>query len=153
MIRKTALVVFTVFLFGAIPARADYDHDKGSHGRSRNKHCDDRHSVYHWNWGRYAPRGYNYYHTNWHRGRNYYGIGDRFGYGQFRRIREGIRDGRLSQAEVQELSNKAWSLRQEIRESRGDGWLTSGERQDIRSGYRDLSKDINHELNEGERRY
>lgn len=149
------LSVFAVLLMvGATPARADDDHDRGHHyGWSHNRQCDDDRSDYQWNWGWHPSRNYDYYPRDWYRDRNYGGRDNRWQYGQFEKIREGIRDGRLSQAEVRELSAKEEALRNEIRNDRADGRFTSDEREDIRNSYQHLNKDINHELNDGERRF
>ena len=68
-------------------------------------------------------------------------------------IHQGIRDGRLSPREQQEL----WSDQQRINWERArfssDGRIDPWERQQLRDSRREFYQDLNHELNDGERGY
>ena len=64
----------------------------------------------------------------------------------------GVRSGALSNAELRELRGKQQSLRKEEAAYWADGRLDKHEAKDLRNDYRDFRNDLQHELNDGERR-
>lgn len=65
----------------------------------------------------------------------------------------GVKSGRLSNREVWELQNKAQNIEWEERNYLSDGRLNWWEREDLRNDIHDYDKSMNHELNDGERRW
>lgn len=113
-------------------AHADFRHD-----RDRDDDC--RSNRYHgWSGynGYYHPRGYAY-GSSW--GRNDV-------------IRDGIRNGQLSEREARELRGDLRDIQEKRSRYLADGRLSNNERRDLRDDYQDFRKDLNHELNDGERR-
>lgn len=131
----------------------------------RNKHsdhCSDGRS--HYNNSYYYNNGYNSWSYNprpYPRPRDYnsHGYhaynssGSGYGYGYDGAIRNGIRNGQLSNAEVRELSDDLRDIhRKEVRYG-SDGYISPRERDAIREEYDDFRHDLNHELRDGERRW
>jgi len=65
----------------------------------------------------------------------------------------GVRSGQLSYREEAELRNQRANIERERYQYYRDGKLSRGEREDLSSDYREYQKDLNHELNDGEKRY
>lgn len=68
-------------------------------------------------------------------------------------ISSGIHSGRLSNDEVRELRRDQYEIQQKQRAYYSDGYLSRSERQDLQDARDDYYKDLNHELNDGERRW
>ena len=58
------------------------------------------------------------------------------------RIRQGVRSGELTRAEVKDLRQDRRDIRQEEREYKSDGHLSKAERKDLHQDMNALSKDI-----------
>jgi len=92
--------------------------------------------------------------NNWQRPESNYRYNYNYGQERYRGdpvIQQGIASGRLSQAEVRDLREKKRDLEEERREFLADGYLSKNERKDLEKDYRKYNKDVNHELNDGER--
>lgn len=129
-------------------ALADW-HDKARcyDGPSRTRYQYHGNSGFgHSNYGNYGNHGYGY--SNF--GRNSYRSNYNSPYDGA--IWNGIRTGRLSNDEVRELREDQRELREKEIAYRSDGRLTQRERNDLRDEYNDYKKDLNHELNDGEKR-
>lgn len=68
------------------------------------------------------------------------------------RIRQGVRSGELTRAEVQDLNEQRRDIRQEERAYKADGHLTKAERRDLHQDMNALSKDIYNEKHDAEKR-
>lgn len=135
-------ILFT-FLLTAAPAVAYADHDSYRYDRYNHRYQwqrvdPDRGSGWGWGSGWNRQYGNNFYHHD-------YGSSDDA-------IRRGIQSGRLSRDEVRELRDKEHDLQRERAEYLADGRLSRHEREDLRDDYQDFFGDLNHELNDGERR-
>lgn len=71
---------------------------------------------------------------------------------QNERIRQGVRSGELTRAEVRGLNEQRREIRQEERAYKADGHLTKAERRDLHQDMNALSKDIHHEKHDAEKR-
>ena len=70
-----------------------------------------------------------------------------------RAIQRGIHSGRLSNREVSDLREDQRDIRRKEMEYRSDGYLSSKERKDLAGDYREFREDLDHEMNDGERRW
>ena len=68
-------------------------------------------------------------------------------------VQNGIRNGELSWREVREVRRDERELRRKQAAYYSDGYLSRGERRDLRNERRDLYKDLRHNLRDGERRW
>lgn len=68
------------------------------------------------------------------------------------RIRQGVRSGELTRAEVKDLNQQRREIRQDERAYKADGHLTRDERRDLHQDMNALSKDIYHEKHDAEKR-
>lgn len=68
------------------------------------------------------------------------------------RIRQGVRSGELTRAEVRDLNQQRREIRQEERAYKADGHLTRDERRDLHQDMNALSRDIYNEKHDGEKR-
>jgi hypothetical protein len=68
-------------------------------------------------------------------------------------IQRGIQSGRLSRDEARELERDQYQLQAKQRAYLADGIVTKREREDLDDARHDFYKDLNHELNDGERRW
>ena len=68
-------------------------------------------------------------------------------------IRQGINSGRLSSREVSELRQKEAEIRRKEIALLRDGHLSSSERGEIQGNINEFNKKLNHELNDGEKRW
>lgn len=124
-----AVIVLGLLLLAPVSAKADRNWYGWSNG-----------SRYGWNsygWSSYGRNSYNRY--------------GRHSFGRDFEIQQGIRNGRLSNAEVRDLIDKKRDLKRRQDQYWSDGRLTKGERNDLKKDYRDYYKDLNHQLNDGER--
>jgi hypothetical protein len=76
---------------------------------------------------------------------------NRYGADSSRDIWDGIRSGKLSKREVEDLRRDEQNIRREDRLS-ADGYLSQREREDLQKDRHAFSKDLDHELNDGEYR-
>ncbi len=67
-----------------------------------------------------------------------------------RRIRQGVRSGELTNAEVVKLKKQERDIRKDKKEARQDGVVTPAERKEIRSDKRKLSRDIYRQKHDGQ---
>ncbi len=154
-LQKMAMVAVVLLM----PASAHADHSR--------HHCDND-GRYHgnsanYNYGNYSGYGYSnnpYYSNNY----GYYPYPPRdynrkpVNYlwqrnGGDYQINEGIRDGALSWREVRDLQNEHRALGQRETIYWADGYLSPAERESLHDSYHKFEHDLNHELNDGERRY
>jgi len=68
-------------------------------------------------------------------------------------LARGVQSGRLSRDEVRDLNRNAVELQHKKRGYLADGRLTRWERADLQDDQRDYYKDLQHQLNDGERRW
>lgn len=68
------------------------------------------------------------------------------------RIRQGVRSGELTRAEVRDLNQQRREIRQEERAYKADGHLTRDERRDLHQDMNTLSRDIYNEKHDAEKR-
>lgn len=100
------------------------------------------------------PRNFDRYSNRWGNSRPY----DNRSNGSYSSsdqswIREGVRDGRLSSAEVNELRQDQREIRQQEARYLQDGRLTQKERESLEDRHSDYRAQLEHELNDGERRW
>lgn len=72
---------------------------------------------------------------------------------QNERIRQGVRSGELTRAEVKDLNQQRRGIRQEERAYKADGHMTRAERRDLHQDMNALSKDIYNEKHDAETRH
>ena len=68
-------------------------------------------------------------------------------------IWNGVKSGRLTKNEARELRQDEFQIQRKEAAYRSDGVLTKKERNDLKDERKDFYKDLNHELNDGERRW
>ncbi len=65
----------------------------------------------------------------------------------------GVESGRLTKNEVRDLEDEAAAIRRKEARYRADGWLAPWERNDIRHDWESYDRGLQHNLNDGERRW
>lgn len=58
------------------------------------------------------------------------------------RIKQGVKSGELTKAETKNILNDKKEIRQEVKEAKSDGVVTSGEKKEIRQEQRQASRKI-----------
>lgn len=140
--KKLARASFITIILAAssLPAAAD-SHNRYSGWGHRD--CDNESS---------RPQHFNGNAYGWQNG--HLNSGERFDsfYDQRdRTLQNGIRSGELSRDEVAELTARQREIYREVAAYRADGYLSRGEREDLRKDSRDYQKLLQHELNDGEK--
>ena len=102
-------------------------------------------------WWNNSGHSYNQYHNgNWSKPRpaSYGWMGQ-----DNRALQYGIRSGKLTKNELRELEKDKRELSRDQARYAADGYLSNGERRELREDYQDYQHDLQHELNDGERRW
>ena len=91
-------------------------------------------------------KGNNYYR------KDYYSRPDNQFRTRYDQIAYGVRSGRLSQREEQDLRRRLAELERDRARYYRDGFLSRNEREDLWDDSRDFQDELNHNLNDGEKR-
>lgn len=140
--------------------RREVHRDLNQHGRNINQARND-HDRRDWGHGRGVGRdtGGSYGGRDWGHGRGVqYGRAsgggiDRLQQGQQAQIRQGVRNGSLTQQEARRLYGEQREIASLERSYRADGVLTRDERRDLRGELQDANRHIYNQSNDDDRRY
>ena len=146
---KKFIITSAFFLTIPSAARADFSRHEhhGNFGWHGPRHCDgERSEGFDGRWSQ-PPRGYGYH---WPR----YSNSNSFGELRYddSRFHQGVRNGELSWAEVEEIRDKRQDYVNDKVRFESDGWLSEREAEHLQDDLRDYHQSLSHELRDGEYR-
>ena len=129
--RHNLLLILAAGIFVSTPAFADRYYDRG-----RGFDHPRWHESYNWSsqrWGREQPYRYEPHYEG--------------------AVMQGLRSGALTRSEAEELKDRQRDIERTRYSYESDGRLSAYERHNLNEKMRDYERNLNHNLNDGERSY